>query len=402
MIPKEVTGVWREIPEVFLTLIFASLFIGKVVSKPKKIWKVARPQICLGQTIAWGQYVIGFIVTLLILQPFFNSHILAAPLIEMSYQGGIGIPSSLGDTFKELGFPEGQEIGLLMATFGIFSGIITGIILVNWGVRTNKTTIEHAPDALSDNELKGIFQGEDIQTVGLTTRSNSIETLTIHICFMLLATGIGYGILRGLLLLEQLTWGQSYQIMIYVPLFPLAMIGGVIVQLLANKLHFSYLINRQMMVHIQNLALDFMIVASISTLSLQAISNHGATFIILALAGFLWNLFAFLVIAPRMMRTYWFERGIVDYGQSMGMTLTGLLLLQVVDPKQETPAFEGFGYKQLMFEPFVGGGIFTALALPLTAQFGPITILIVTSVLMIFWLTLGILTRKKEDQILKD
>jgi glutamate:Na+ symporter, ESS family len=55
----------------------------------------------------------------------------------------------------------------------------------------------------------------------------------------------------------------------------------------------------------------------------------------------------------------------------MGVTATGLLLMRVVDPDNESPAFEAFGYKQLFYEPFLGGGFVTALSIPFISQFGP-------------------------------
>lgn len=91
-----------------------------------------------------------------------------------------------------------------------------------------------------------------------------------------------------------------------------------------------------------------------------------------------------------MIPSYWFERGIGDFGQATGITATGLLLMKVVDPNNRTPALEGFGYKQILFEPLVGGGLFTAAAMPLVAQFGPVAILIFASIVTAFWMLLGL------------
>jgi ESS family glutamate:Na+ symporter len=49
----------------------------------------------------------------------------------------------------------------------------------------------------------------------------------------------------------------------------------------------------------------------------------------------------------------------------MGVTATGLILMRIVDPDAQSPAFEAFGYKQLVFEPFFGGGLVTAMAVPI-------------------------------------
>ena len=117
--------------------------------------------------------------------------------------------------------------------------------------------------------------------------------------------------------------------------------------------------------------MDFLIVAAIATLSLQAVGDNIAAFAILAIAGIAFNVVIFLWLAPRIIGRYWFERGIGDFGQSMGVTATGLILMRVVDPEGESPAFEAFGYKQLVFEPFFGGGLVTALAIPIIYLTGP-------------------------------
>jgi ESS family glutamate:Na+ symporter len=41
-----------------------------------------------------------------------------------------------------------------------------------------------------------------------------------------------------------------------------------------------------------------------------------------------------------------------------------------VDPENKTPALSAFSYKQLLHEPIVGGGIWTALVLPFIANIG--------------------------------
>ncbi|MDN5701274.1 MAG: sodium:glutamate symporter, partial [Kocuria sp.] len=155
------------------------------------------------------------------------------------------------------------------------------------------------------------------------------------------------------------------EIFAYVPLFPMALLGGVIFQLVAKKFGFDRYIDAQVMLRIQGLALDFLIVSAIATLSLQAVGDNLAAFAILAVAGIAFNVGIFMWLAPRIIGRYWFERGIGDFGQSMGVTATGLILMRVVDPEAETPAFEAFGYKQLVFEPFFGGGLVTALAVPI-------------------------------------
>ncbi|EDX77025.1 hypothetical protein MC7420_2028 [Coleofasciculus chthonoplastes PCC 7420] len=44
-------------------------------------------------------------------------------------------------------------------------------------------------------------------------------------------------------------------------------------------------------------------------------------------------------LAPRVIPSYWFERRLGDLGQSMGVTATGILLLQMVDPDNRSGIF---------------------------------------------------------------
>jgi glutamate:Na+ symporter, ESS family len=72
------------------------------------------------------------------------------------------------------------------------------------------------------------------------------------------------------------------------------------------------------------------------------------------------------------------------------MTVTGLLLMRVADPPNRSGALEAFGYKQLMFEPVVGGGLFTAASLPLVAEFGAGPVLVACALLLVIWVTVGL------------
>ena len=125
---------------------------------------------------------------------------------------------------------------------------------------------------------------------------------------------------------------------------------------------------------IHGLSLDFLIVAALASISLQSIWSEIVPFAILMIIGMGWNVFCVIVIAPRMFTNARFERSIAEFGQSCGVTATGLLLLRIVDPDAKTPALEAFGYKQLLHEPIMGGGLWTGAVLPLIYNYGPFAI----------------------------
>lgn len=74
----------------------------------------------------------------------------------------------------------------------------------------------------------------------------------------------------------------------------------------------------------------------------------------------------------------------------MGMTASGLLPMRIADLENKSSAVEGFGYKQLLFEPIVGGGVFTAASVPLIFYLGPVPVLILAAILTLFWGVMGV------------
>ncbi|MBN8237128.1 sodium:glutamate symporter [Halobacillus kuroshimensis] len=366
--------VWSALPGLMINVVFASLFLGAAMPKLKDVWTYGGPQLAFGWAVGWGQYVIGLLVVLLILTPFFDIPAMAGALIEVAFEGGHGTAAGMASTFEELGFSEAFDLAIGLATVGVLSGVIFGIILINWAVRNNKTEVIKDAHGFSELRKSGIMEYQNREPAGkMTLRPESIEPLSFHLSIIMVAILIGWGILQGLIGLESITianWtGSSF--MTYIPLFPVAMFGGIIIQIFFNKNDKYNLIDRRMVNRIQGLALDLLIISAIATVSLEVIGDYLVPFLILAVAGISWNLFSFIFLAPKIIPNYWFERGIGDFGQSMGVTATGLLLMRIVDPDNESPAFEAFGYKQLVYEPFLGGGLVTALSVPFIAGVGP-------------------------------
>ncbi len=396
----EILQVFSSLPGLLITIIFAGLFLGKRLPSAKNIWLTAGPQVSYGQTAAWGQYVFGILITMILLTPVFGAPPMAGALIEIAFEGGHGTASGLASTFEDVGYAEGGDLAVGLATVGVLSGVIFGVLLINWGVRKQHTHTLKSKDALDTQSMSGIIDKDKREkTMAMTVSPESIEPLALHLGIIAIAVLLGIGILEALVFIENVTWNASGNMTIfgYVPLFPVAMLGGVIVQRVLDRFDTFDIIDREMIARIQGLALDILIVSAIASLSLTVIGENIAIFLILSLTGILWNLIAFIYLAPKMIPKYWFERGIGDFGQSMAMTPVGLMLLRIGDPHNQTRALEAFGYKQLLFEPIVGGGLMTALSVPLIFQFGPLPVFIFSLIIMIIWMMIGIFYFGKKD-----
>lgn len=396
LFPTYVQESWSALPGLLINVVFAALFIGKTIPGIRTIWLRAGPQVVVGQTMAWGQYVVGLTLALLILAPLFNMNPMAGALIEIGFEGGHGTAAGMADTFADLGFEEGADLALGLATVGIVSGILIGTLMINIAARRNIITPSNEndePDDMIREDSRPSTEEFSEFKKDLMHEAGTTDPLSLHIGLVGIAILIGWLLLSGLQWIEQATWASNggLEILAHVPLFPIAMIGGVIVQLVITRFGLEHHVSTRTMARIAGTALDFTIVAALATLSLTTLGEYFLPFLLLAVAGIAWGLFVLIVIAPRVIPEGWFERGIGDFGQSMGVTVTGLLLMRMADPSNKSGALESFGYKQLMFEPVVGGGLFTAAALPLIGEFGALAILGFSAILTVGWLVFGLL-----------
>lgn len=390
---SEMVEVWASLPGLLINIVFACLFIGFKLPNPKKMWRIGGPHIALGYTLSFAQYVVGILLAITIITPLFGLSPAAGALIEIAFVGGHGTAAGLQGTFNSLGFEEGYDLAIGLSTVGILAGIIVGMILINWGARNGKSKTLSHPDEISVEEQSGIIKVDNRSSAGLqTTSPMSIEPLTLHIGFVGLSIFIGFLLLEAFQWLEAVTYGQAIGVYLfeYVPLFPFAMIGGILLQLFLSKFDRYQLVDRELINRIQGVALDFLIISAMASLSLQVIGENFIPFIILAIAGIVLNVGLFLYLGPRMIPEYWFERGLGDFGQSTGVAATGIMLMKTVDPENKSPALNAFGYKQIVFEPMVGGGLITAAAVPFIIQFGAIPVLIVSTILMIIFWIIGV------------
>ena len=138
-------------------------------------------------------------------------------------------------------------------------------------------------------------------------------------------------------------------------------------------------------------------VAAVATIKLAVVAENWLPLVIMMSAGLLWSLLLFIYVAPKLFKQAWFECAIAEFGQGLGVTATGLMLLRTVDPENKTVAAASFGYKQLIHEPIMGGGLWTAFALTLVFTVGWLPVWIFCTVMLLSWglITLVICRRKR-------
>lgn len=383
------TAGWTRLPGALINIVFAALFLGVAVPGIATVWRKSAPQLAYGQIVAWGQYVVGLGLVVLILRPLFGVPALFGAIVPIGFEGGHGTAGGLAETFGELGWAEGADYGLAAATAGIVSAIIVGMALVNWAVRRGHVQ-NVQPGGPSDSQLAGFYPADACPVAGYqTVRSDSVDALALHLAIIGVAILAGFVLKQALVALEVHAFGiDQGGVLKAFPLFPLCMIGGLIVQLCLTKLTSRPFIDRGLTQRIAGTALDFLVVAAISTIRLEVIAKGIWPFAVIVAGAIGWNVFCVTFLARRLLPDAWFERAIAEMGQSMGVTATGLLLLRVVDPESKTEARSAFAYKQLLHEPFMGGGLWTSAAVLLVWKHGAGVVLAVSFTAIAVWLTI--------------
>ena len=368
VIPQEMMNSWSLYPGRLINVVFACLFLGFTVPSFKTIWKEGGPQLCYGWLVGMGQYMVGVGITVILLTPVFGVPAFFGCLLEIGFSGGHGTAAGMAEAFDQLGFAAGSDLGLMSATVGVISAVVFGMAMINMAARRGYTQIIKSPKELSPAETKGLIPEDKRMHGSITTVSpDALEPFAFHAAFVGVAILIGWYMLRGI---KSLSANMEPDLFKSFPLFPLAMLGGLFIQIFAGKTGLHRYLDRRTFDRILGLALDFLVVSAIASIRLDVFFAYFLPFSILIIVGLGWIILVTWFIAPRMLPDAWFERSITEYGMQTGVTALGLLLLRVADPHFKTPAAKSFGFKQILYEPMLGGGFITAAAPILIFNFG--------------------------------
>jgi len=132
-LPKETINVWSNFPTPLLSLVFATLMMGRPIPNINGLVKPIFNQFLLALSLGFGQFFVGGLVVKYFLPPSMDANPLMGCLIEVGFEGGHGAASIIGESFNKLGFPNGLDLGLAMATMGLLSSSILGSIFIFLG-----------------------------------------------------------------------------------------------------------------------------------------------------------------------------------------------------------------------------------------------------------------------------
>ena len=354
LLPPEVMQLWADLPLVLLTLVFGSLLLGKPLPKLEGLWRPVSGQVSLALVLAFGQYVVGGLAVLLVLQPWLGVSPVMACLIEVAYEGGHGSAAAMGPSYAALGFPGGQALGLAMATVGLLSSTLVGGLVVVLA-RSRGWLLADAPGSAA-SESASAASGESGGAAAWAA------AWAVNLALVGLAVLTGVGLLAGLRWLTAGLGDGVASVVDALPVFPLAIVGSLLVRLALERSGKAHWASSAVQGQVGTLSADLLITAATAGLDLALLKADWLPLTVLALGGLVWNLAVTLLLAPRLLPADWFERAVIEFGQATGVAASGLLLLRMADPDDRSDALPAFSIKQLMLQPFLAGGVVTVVA----------------------------------------
>ena len=381
----DLSATLKSWPGFLIAVVFAGMLIHRGPKSARESFHRVGRQGLMVWIIVLGQTTVGLLATWLIVQPMVKEPKIPnsfGMLIETGFAGGHGTAAAMSEVYKHplIDLPVGADLGILMATCGLVWGLISGIGLINLGVR--RGWLEPEVDSVS---AATETDPKNPKPIGYARIASDVaDPLLLQVLWLAMAMAIGFLMQAGVLQVaawidgpveaaatvtdgarEELSKRLKAASVMDFPLFIYTLFGGLLVRKFLSAFGKETLVDRGTINRLTSSAMDILVVAAIASLNLQAIAKMLLPFSILLVVGSVWCAVCLLLISRSILpNEYWFQLGLINYGMSTGTTATGFVLLRMVDSELQSGAPEDYALAAPLSAPFIGGGILT-IGLPL-------------------------------------
>ena len=316
-------------------LIFASLPLGKKPQPIKKMGENVGNMLIFVELCSFAQYGIGMILGLFLLGPIFGVPDMFGMLLPAGFLGGPGIGATIGGLFESYGLEEGASLGLISGTVGTVVGIVLGVACINVGIRKGHTRFVSKFRDMDREEQTGLIVAEHAEPMGKNTVAKSVvDPLMFHLALVLAVAGTAY-FFTG--------WVSSLNSNISLPTYSIAVIFGYLINFLFNKTGVNKYVDGNLTGRIGGTCTDLLVAFGLVSIQPAALVQFWQPLaILLFFGGIVFSFFLVFVMGPRMFKTNWFEKSMFSFGWLTGITATGMTLLRIMDPDNESGCIEDF------------------------------------------------------------
>ncbi len=345
--PDEWIALWEALPVVLIVPIFSAAPLGTSMDPAKKrrhLRDMAPVVLLMTGIFALGgslQYLLGYGLNLAItaIRPETGLYRTFGYELPQGFAGGHGTATAVGSILKDFGLPwwqTAQGVALTIATIGLIGGMFLGIYFINRAARKGETQLLAKASSIPRETLQGYTTdvGKQKSLGRETTAGSSIETITVHLTLMLIASGLAY-LLSG----RMRIWLPG----VYLPVWFYALLIMYVINFILLKLKLNWLIDTRVKARITGTLSDFAIAAAIMTLPFKAVSAYIVPIVIMSVIGFAGTYFVTFPLYRKTFRgDFPFERAIMSWGVNTGVMITGMTLLKITDPEYESPVLNDF------------------------------------------------------------
>ncbi len=277
-------------------------------------------------------------------------------LLPLGFGQGPGQAFSIGTQWEAMGFQDGGNIGLSVATFGFVWACIGGVLFMNIMLRKGKYKRKIA----ENKSITKIHEEDDSGDIPL---SESIDRISIQLSMIGVVYLGTFLLLNGLdLVLNNFgTFGQTLAQMFWGFHFLVGSLLALVFNAILKFLKKRKIVNRRypnnyLLSRISSGAFDFMITASISAISITVLRRYLAPTLLMTTLGGLATAFWAYFVAKKVMKRDILEYTLGFFGTYTGTLSTGMALLREVDPNFNTHVAEHI---------VLGSGVALFLGVPL-------------------------------------
>jgi ESS family glutamate:Na+ symporter len=301
------------------------------------------------------QGIVGLAVTLGLSVVIANIFPASGLILPMGYGQGPGQAFNWGQIYENLGFANGASFGLTIAAMGFITASIGGCVYFAGMRKRGKLVVGGSHENAEDCKDESVSPKDEIPM------SESMDKMTVQIAFVVISYIIAFGIMYGLYRLflaidpdptkfllktvNPLIWGFNF-------LVGTAVAMGV--KAILNALYRKGVMKRKytndfMLSRIGGFCFDFMVVASIAAIKLEAFTypEFIIPLSILCIAGGVVTYFYLKKVSKKVFPNYPDEQFLALFGNCTGTASTGVILAREVDPEFRTPAASNLVYLPL-------------------------------------------------------
>lgn len=348
---KQVLGIvtipesFQSVSSITINIILASMIFGIVLNK--NTVKGFLDFTTLNMLGYSAQVALGTILGLVLAKIWTDLPDGWGTMGTFAFFGGHGVVAIAGESFNDIGIKDNLGLGMILATFGLIAAMTVGMVIVNWGIRKGYAKYLYDNRVADKPQTGGILNIDKRESIGIEkTPSVSVNSLALQFSLLVLSMFVGYKLLDLL-----------STIIPALGMFPnttRSMIGAAIVWIFMLKTGNQEYVDKKTMSTISSFALEITILCAIATLRLDLLSRFIVPILIYTVAVIVMMLLISFMIAPKITKNDWFEKMVMNFGQSTGDTSTGYALLRCVDPGLKSSAPESLGVASSLTVPITG------------------------------------------------